>query len=702
MLALEKFSTFGFIGWLIYFITAAVTWDLNLPLVKADDYTLEQDVQSGPINLLSLYLEDSEVFNRVVDHGCWCNKLDAYSPYTDIHGGPFGIDELDNICREWFLMRACSINYYGGECYGKNITYFEYSIFINEDTDPRSMTCHISAPDTGIQHNDCEFESCVIDKYFVRRIGDYVRERNNTFVSEKVTLDGICSIPFKIKLVLHECAGNAPNLQIKPLEPVPDLVSSALVDNVGKILELDIVLMMDGTTELDDLEFYTVSEFLKQLVDPFAYDVNRTRVSIMQYAEEQVFYLTMSEDQEDIDQAFLDMLASRLDQEERDIARALHAATIHLDENKRDGNVGQIVVIVTAGPSSHGLELINFQTHNTTFLENYNLGVNNTVFTDENFNGTVTVINTATELDNRGVTVYAIAVGSEQDYDELAEIANDPLNDEDQQISQDQDLDTEAEQDSENVFQVNEADEVASAITSIQDDIVADVLLSFPDIVSLVSLKVVFDNNCTCPDGTPKDPAFCSSDGAHECKNCDQGFIFGSFYDNQHQQCVPAPCTCENGIAATGADCPDIPIAKCEEDSCEDGFHYNEDTGLCERNVCVCPDGRPHTSAAGQPDCFLHESEHCFECNDYFHLEEDLDTILMSYDNSTGLTTCEENKCDCANGIGEIAPFCLVHPCPDCTTCVACDDVFHLVDDWFGFWVKYFEFFLVEKQKDKN
>ena len=72
------------------------------------DYKL---LYSGAYEILTTFLSDSsgtgtENLDYLMNHGCWCAKLDPMNAYQEL-GGPDPVDELDKTCKLWVQMRLC-------------------------------------------------------------------------------------------------------------------------------------------------------------------------------------------------------------------------------------------------------------------------------------------------------------------------------------------------------------------------------------------------------------------------------------------------------------------------------------------------------------------------------------------------------------------------------------------------------------------
>ena len=63
--------------------------------------------------ILSKFLAD-ETFNSVLEHGCWCRGLrnSEDMPWEDWHG-PAVVDELDLVCKRWYMARRCIVSPWG-------------------------------------------------------------------------------------------------------------------------------------------------------------------------------------------------------------------------------------------------------------------------------------------------------------------------------------------------------------------------------------------------------------------------------------------------------------------------------------------------------------------------------------------------------------------------------------------------------------
>lgn len=128
-------------------------------------------------------------------------------------------------------------------------------------------------------------------------------------------------------------------------------------------------------------------------------------------------------------------------------------------------------------------------------------------------------------------------------------------------------------------------------------------------------------NVCICQDvngvthGTPDDIT-CSSNGANECKACNDAH---KKFDSGLEQCIQKSCTCTHGTAAENEVCTD---EKEHCVACNDYYHLEGD--VCVLNVCKCslPGSDPRVG-----DCVVHDNEECEDCN-WFGRSIQISTII--------------------------------------------------------------------------
>jgi len=145
--------------------------------------------------------------DNVVTHGCWCGKLDANNAYTEFLGGPDAVDELDEICRNWFKCRNCNDRLKGGTCNieGNNsreiLLAGEYTMTY-DDLDVDAATCTYGL-------DTCSDDTCTIDLYYVKQIIDYVGE--NALSPIVISENSTCAASVQNDIT-RVCEGSAPYL----------------------------------------------------------------------------------------------------------------------------------------------------------------------------------------------------------------------------------------------------------------------------------------------------------------------------------------------------------------------------------------------------------------------------------------------------------------------------------------------------------
>merc|ERR1712013_569108 len=93
-------------------------------------------------------------------------------------------------------------------------------------------------------------------------------------------------------------------------------------------------------------------------------------------------------------------------------------------------------------------------------------------------------------------------------------------------------------------------------------------------------------------------------------------------------------CTCENGVATTGADCTTDAASMCA--SCLDGYTINDDATACaSTNTCTCENGVEMTGA----DCTTDAASMCASCDDGFTINgDDTACAVLSDSSHQGIT----------------------------------------------------------------
>ena len=133
---------------------------------------IDYSLTPGAFEVLTNFIDDSTWVELLLEHGCWCAKLDPDSSQIAL-GGPTQVDELDAICKKWAQSRSCT-RLSGNSCSSYNhqqasmLHYeMEYVYGLND------AIC----PDT----DACLSETCQVDMFYVKELVEW-KENNNQFI----------------------------------------------------------------------------------------------------------------------------------------------------------------------------------------------------------------------------------------------------------------------------------------------------------------------------------------------------------------------------------------------------------------------------------------------------------------------------------------------------------------------------------------
>jgi len=164
----------------------ALALDIN------DVTAIYKSYEFSGMEMLDTLLNDSSTFNNVLDHGCWCAKLDPLSESAML-GGATPVDELDDICRRWAVARHCNDDNEGGSCCNFNNGRCRrdpaaQQYFVDRDTyQNNSQTgvfnsiCQTSVTDGAntVVASECALHSCYIDFTFADEIVEWLNNPEN-------------------------------------------------------------------------------------------------------------------------------------------------------------------------------------------------------------------------------------------------------------------------------------------------------------------------------------------------------------------------------------------------------------------------------------------------------------------------------------------------------------------------------------------
>ena len=132
---------------------------------------IDYSITPGAFEILTNYINDPNWVDNLLDHGCWCAKLDPDKTSYGL-GGRSPVDELDTICKQWAQSRSCT-RFPGGSCEN----YPQQSGF-HYDVDYVYGLEDSICPD----NDTCLSETCQIDLFFVKQIVDWKTSNNDILV----------------------------------------------------------------------------------------------------------------------------------------------------------------------------------------------------------------------------------------------------------------------------------------------------------------------------------------------------------------------------------------------------------------------------------------------------------------------------------------------------------------------------------------
>jgi len=383
-------------------IYKCLSYYLLLNVVKVDSqvhhYITQNFVESANemMNaLLGGFSNGQTIIDEILAHGCWCSKIDQFST-NHIIGGTSPIDEMDSICREWFLVRNCNDNYEGGSCFGLNNADFTYQI--------NSLNCNAIDENNPnppfIFFNQCEFDSCLIDTKYLTQILIYMLSTNTAWVPIPVTDPSTCPHGIFHQTDRH-CVGVPPNLNLE-LGPAPAgtqnnngpvtttaIPSSSEVAEACNDAEFDLSVIVDGSGSVSSTNYDLSWQFIQNLVDSLTIGPTNTKVTIAQFSFDTTSYCILSDSRTVIDAA-IDAAANDQDGRTTFTSFAIETMMGYMESNGRVG-VPQVLIVMTDGAATNGLD--------------------DDVIAD---------------MHAAGIIAFAIGIGTGADASELAQIASDP------------------------------------------------------------------------------------------------------------------------------------------------------------------------------------------------------------------------------------------------------------------------------------
>ena len=163
----------------------------------------------------STVINDADaVVNKLLTHGCWCAKLDKQNPYLEFLGGPDTVDELDEICKNWFKCRNCNDRLRYGSCnvdYSSSMENLKSKSYRITASDYQEAFLETVSCVTSL--DECADDTCTIDMWYLKDIYQYLEDNHQVMSSLHVVDNSTCSTPVNTNKT-RICTGTAPSLML--------------------------------------------------------------------------------------------------------------------------------------------------------------------------------------------------------------------------------------------------------------------------------------------------------------------------------------------------------------------------------------------------------------------------------------------------------------------------------------------------------
>merc|ERR1712147_258506 len=225
-----------------------------MSVIDSNTFTISSAIDIGPSSLLDIHLNTSLLTNEILDHGCFCSKLEGFNTFQS-NGGHIAIDDVDQTCQNWIKQRECSGNFEGGSCYENSNQVLTYNVVQDIFDDGAKIY------DCSGNTDQCAYESCIIDVEYVLDIEEMM-DTIPQFVHSPVSDDGsTCPISFDTPNpnTYRVCNGTAPNLFTSVQESTP--AGQTILEIVANNADLTDTVSCGDYRDEDGctVEYYTTS-----------------------------------------------------------------------------------------------------------------------------------------------------------------------------------------------------------------------------------------------------------------------------------------------------------------------------------------------------------------------------------------------------------------------------------------------------------
>ena len=153
-----------------------------LKTVLSNNLRFDYNLHPGAFELLENFVNDTEFVTSLLEHGCWCAKLDPDNTEQEL-GGRLGVDNLDRICKKWANSRSCT-RLEGAACAGL-FHMDDYLYTVNTDYGVSNAFC----PGYENDADSCLMETCQIDMMYVQQILAWRQVHDGDFTAKAANCD---------------------------------------------------------------------------------------------------------------------------------------------------------------------------------------------------------------------------------------------------------------------------------------------------------------------------------------------------------------------------------------------------------------------------------------------------------------------------------------------------------------------------------
>ena len=257
---------------------------LSTAQATSDFFNYELNFQNNAMQLLSDFAgvqNGIHVGELILDHGCHCARLDPFANKA-ILGGDSVVDQLDEICKQWVLMRACNDLLSGGTCQNVPVDFYTYVI---EKPETLQFRCLDPQADP---YQDCKRDACKVDLFFVNEILDFFGYQvgsngyyeSSDFTTGNLNWTSVIATPTTCPQQVYRqeekyCSGEAPNFRFNNYEIDSLVKDQQQYEPQHSFAELvilcqdaifDLTILVDGSGSVSSQDYEQIITFVINLI----------------------------------------------------------------------------------------------------------------------------------------------------------------------------------------------------------------------------------------------------------------------------------------------------------------------------------------------------------------------------------------------------------------------------------------------------